>query len=505
MRLLLIFALCAGPLFADTLIFADGRIVDHDKVEATEEGYKLTYEHGEIVVPKAILRGFFKAGETPEFTPTTLKEKEQAGKNRYPWKGRWISKSYWRKLAQREIDKKKEMVEQAKARHFWRDRAKVKTKTFDYEHTLPDEIFEEWQKLFETYYKFFTKYWKIKPSTKFGKPRIHIYRDREYFYQVTGRPRGVAGFYVLPMRTLHFYYDRRRVGLTISIMFHEGNHMLSHMVDRKFRYPWWIGEGMAEYFGASKYDPETETMEIGLLQSGRLANLWIRIQEDGWLKLRTLIESGRSLGVAGYAWSWSFCHFLLSNEKYEKRFKKYFLALARSGSIKRTRAGPGMETVSSDEQIKALLRMLKVKNLKTLEAEWHAYIKRELRLDRKDMNWSEAGHVMDVLGENPQARKFFKRAIDAGVADAQVHYRYSWLKLVQNKNKTAHKYLEKTLELDPMHSQAISLLGWVKHGLGDKEEGYRLMKLAFEIDPLDHQVWFNLEKAKIKDEDAAGG
>jgi len=502
MRLLLILALCAAPLHADTLIFADGRIVDHDKVEVTEDGYKLTYENGEILVPKTVLRGFFKAGETPEFTPATLKEKEQAAKKRYPWKGRWISKSYWRKLAQKEIDRRVEMVEQAKARQKWRDRIIVKTKRFDYEHTLPDAIFEEWQRLFETYYTFFTKYWKIKPSTKFGKPRIHIYRDKEYFYQVTGMPRGVGGFYVPSMRTLHFYYDRHRVSQVISIMFHEGNHMLSHMVDRKFHYPWWIGEGMAEYFGASKYDPETQTMEIGLLQSGRLAALWTQIEEESWLKLRTLIEAQR-MGATGYAWAWSFCHFLLSTEKYEKRFKKYFLALARSGSIKRIRGAMGSESVGSDAQIKALLRMLKVKNLETLEAEWYAYIKRELRLDRKDMDWAAAGHVMDILGENPRARKFFKRAINGGSKDAQVHYRYAWLKVLQRKPKTAHKYLELTLELDPLHAQAISLLGRIKHGMGDKEGGYQLMKLALEVDPIDHQVWFNLEQTKIEDEDAA--
>ncbi len=74
MRLLLVLALGTVPLFADTLIFGDGRIVEHDKVVVADEGYTLTYKNGEIVVPKEAVRGFFKTGETPEFTPATVKE-----------------------------------------------------------------------------------------------------------------------------------------------------------------------------------------------------------------------------------------------------------------------------------------------------------------------------------------------------------------------------------------------------------------------------------------------
>ena len=51
---------------------------------------------------------------------------------------------------------------------------------------------------------------------------------------------------------------------------------------------------MAEYFGASEWDPRAKTMRIGLLQSGRLAVLKEQFKDD---ELHLVEENSRVIVV----------------------------------------------------------------------------------------------------------------------------------------------------------------------------------------------------------------
>ena len=115
-------------------------------------------------------------------------------------------------------------------------------------------------------------------------------------------PEGVLGYFAPYAHDLNFFYDRQRTSLTVDVMFHEGNHMLTHMIDEHVWYPAWINEGMAEYYGASEWDPVQKKMTVGGIQSGRLAALWATVEEsEKWQGLEDLIKMGyaipcRSLG-----------------------------------------------------------------------------------------------------------------------------------------------------------------------------------------------------------------
>jgi len=491
-------AVLAGTSGADTLALRDGRFFEGRPVERTENGFVIHFEHGDVVVPDAMVAACYRDGATEEFVPATEEEKEKFAKGLFPWKGRWIRKTEWDRLQQKEADARRLRMEQLKERRLWRNHAVVKTKRFEFHHTLPDDVFQEFQDLFETYYDYFTKYWKFTPSAKFGKVTINIYHDREYFEQVSGAPNGVVGYYMPHTHDLHFYYDRENYRYTIDVMFHEGNHMLTHMINEKMWYPWWIGEGMAEYFGASEWDPEAKTMKLGRLQSGRLAVLQEQIKDDKWLKLKDLLET-QGLDAVGYAWAWSFCHFLLHTPEYEKNFKKYFMAIGRDGSLKRVPRFLNIVQLAPDEQVESFKKYMKVKDLDALQTEWYGYIQTALSLERAKLDWGEAGWIMSMYGQAGKARKYFKKAIDDGSKDAYVHFGYAKLKLQQNMPGIAAKYAKNAVEYDPLHAQAWSLLGEALHMQGEKEEGMRDMELAAELAPDDPQVWFALEYAKQRD------
>lgn len=495
-------ALLAAPASADTLVLKDGRFVDGRPVTKVEGGFKVVYPSGDVLVPADMVADYFAEAGTDSYEPTTPQEKEMWAKGLAPWKGQWISKERRAKLLAAEVEAKRKRIEQQRARQEWRNHVAVRTKRFVFRHTLPDDVFAQFQDLFETYYEYFTRFWKIRPGPKFGTPEINIYHNHEYFLQRSGAPRGVVGWYMPSTRELHFFYDRERVQFTIDVMFHEGNHMLAHMVDEKFWYPWWLGEGLAEYFGASHWDPETKTMTTGHLQSARLAVLHVDIEDNKrWLALEDLIKSDR-LGAVEYSWTWSLCHFLLSTEKYAECFRKHFLNLARSSAIPKVPGPfPPFRTVAPDVRVESLLRDLKVKKLETLQEEWYDYIRSHLNMQRADIDYESAGWMMELYGERRRARDMFRKAIENGSKSAYVHYGYAKLLFSRNRVDTALEHAERAVELDPLHARARALVGSCFVSKGSVEEGNRLLALAQEIDPDDPELWLAAEFAKQVRED----
>lgn len=501
MRTSILLVLLAVPAAADTLALTDGRFVTRPEITKLEDSFVVKYEHGEIVVPAAMVKEFHNEGADGTFVPETELEKKKFAKGYVPWKGRWV------KVKDRERRLKKEKVahalrmKQMQERRAWRNRVTVKTRRFIFQHVLPDETFQEYQDLFETYYDFYMKFWRVRPTGEFAKrkPTVHVYHNRDYFEQVSGAPKGVLGYYKPADKELHFYHDRENKRFTIDVMLHEANHLLTHMIDHRFWTPWWISEGMAEYFGASEWDPHTKTMTLGGVQSGRIAVLHAQIEDDKWLSLDALLSTS-GMGGIGYAWAWSFCHFLLSDPRYEKRTKKYFVGLSRDKGIKKVSRGSGFRTVSPAESKRTLKKYLRVKDLKALQEEWYAYIRGPLGIDsQRGVDWGLAGHLMAIYGEDAKARKYFKRAIDRGSRDAYVHYGYAQLKDKQSMLGVALKYARKAVECDPLHAQAWSLVGKGVHHLEDKKEGMRLLELAREMDPDDNRIWERHERAKQRD------
>ncbi|MHC4955225.1 MAG: DUF1570 domain-containing protein [Planctomycetota bacterium] len=498
--------LAAVPVRADMVVLKDGRSFEYNRIDETDKGYEIHFENGVITLPKEMVSAWYEEDEAGEFVPRTEKEKKKFEKGFVPWKGKWVRKSQRDRLRKKDKEAQKKRLQQMKERRLWRNHVTVETKRFIFKHTLPDEVFEQYKDLFEAYYAYFTKYWKVKPSPKYGKCTINIYHDREYFAQVGGVGGGVVGYYNLLSRDLNFYVDRENRRFTIDVMFHEGNHMLTHMIDEKFMYPWWVGEGMAEYFGASSWDPLEKTMTIGQLQSGRLAVLKEEFKDEKKrLPLETLLKV-QKMDAIGYSWAWSLCHFLLSTPKYEKNFKKFFLGLARAKGVRRVSVGLEYKSIQGDEVLRVFKKFLRVKDLDALQKEWYDYIENSLTLKKgQDLDWGSAGYIMSLYGRHKQARKFFKRAIDAGSKDVYVLYGYANLKSMQGMPGIALKYAIKATEVDPLHARAWCLRGKSMRSQGEREAGLKLLYLARELDPDSSEIWVAIEMAEDDDREAKQG
>ncbi len=69
-------------------------------------------------------------------------------------------------------------------------------------------------------------------------------------------PPGVLGYfkYIRPY-DLNIYYERLDPAQSEDTMFHEANHYLQQLIDVRFSMPHFPGESLAEYYGASSWDP----------------------------------------------------------------------------------------------------------------------------------------------------------------------------------------------------------------------------------------------------------
>src|SRR5262249_35696486 len=141
-------------------------------------------------------------------------------------------------------------------------------------------------------------------------------------------------------------------------------------------YPHFIGEAMAEYYGASTYDPKAKTVKFGQIQESRLAEIQSDIDAGTWFPLKDYLDAAKP-HYEDYYWGWSFIHFMISTPKYEKNFKRFFVDLSRAKDVKRTPTGQGdFTSVTAEECVRVFKDRLGVKDLSALEKEWYEYVKK---------------------------------------------------------------------------------------------------------------------------------
>lgn len=481
--------LLAGPARADVLQLKDGRTIEGKKLEKVEGGVNILFSNGTVFVPDAQIGDVMILNEDGSFKPRNAKEKKMLEKGFVPFQGRWIPKSqYARKLKQLE-EEAKERIAKAQERRVWRSRGKKKTKNFAFEYTIPDELAHEYHDLFETYYKVFTKHWGIRRPKKMGRLKVCFYHDAESFQQVGGVGPGVLGYfrYVAPIE-LNVFNVRNDKALTIEVIFHEVNHYLFHLLDPKFHYPPWVGEGLAEYYAMSDWDPKAKKMTVGKLQEGRLIQMKDDIDDGNWLGLEEMINMQQATGKH-YSWGWSFCHFLMESKKYSKKFKKMVKALSKSRGIDRVPYGGDMLTVSPEETFKAFKKYLGV-STGELEKQWHGYIKQSLAVS-SSRGFEAAARMARRNGMRLKAKKFYKKAVEADNPSARCLRAYGEMLTNDGKTDEAIKLIERAIKIDPVNPYGHLYLANAlarKGGDGNKKKAKTLRQLALEIAPDDEEL-----------------
>jgi tetratricopeptide (TPR) repeat protein len=266
-------------------------------------------------------------------------------------------------------------------------------------------------------------------------------------------------------------------------MYHETNHYLQKLIDVDFSYPHFPGESLAEYYGASRYDPDTKKFSTGLILEGRLAEVKRDVLAGEMMELDKLLSSEGM--YEHYTWGWTLVHFLMNDPRRAKAFKKFVLALPQDKDVEREPTGFGnVRTCTAVEVRRVFMDRLGLEDgddLKELEQAWHDYVRE--RLEFVSARGLELAALSAKRSGLPiKAKKLFGEAIEAGSRNPLTFHHYAELLVREGDRGAAIAQWRKALELDPLGAEFHLSLGQALYREGDEEEGLRRMRLAREID-----------------------
>ena len=485
---------------ADVLVLKDGRIIEREKMARAEKGIEVHFENGVIVVPHAAIEDAVLS-EPPPSAEVSEEDQAKLAEGLVRYKGRWIKKERFEGILAKELEARREEVAKLKHHSLWRNRHKTTTKHFKFEYTVAPFVYEYYEEVMEAYYKAFAKAWKVKQPKDLGKLVVCFYTDRKAFHRTGGAPRGALGYFrfVKPLE-LNFYYNRVDPEQTEQVMYHEANHYLQKLLDPEFSMPHFPGESIAEYYGSSRYDPETKKLTTGHILDGRLTEVKTDIARGEMMDLKAMILADGM--YQHYTWGWTLAHFLMNDKRYAKNFKKFVKGLAFDKKVARVPQQSNLKTVVPAEVYRYFVETLKLEDdagVKALEAEWHDYIQNTLK-STSSRGLELAADSASRVGRPIRAKRLYREAIEAGSERPQTFFGYGELLRRDGKISEAIKMFRKAIELEPLEAEFYAELGRALVRNGDKDEGNRYMKLALELDPDDPWLAFNIDQF-IEDND----
>lgn len=474
---------------ADLLVLKDGRVVEGQKLARVEAGIEIQYANGNVLIPQALVEDALIDGETPP-APATAEEQEMAAKGFVRWEGKWVPKKRRDDLLAKHLAERKREVEEIAAHREWANRRKAKTKHFAFEYTVPQSVFENYSRLMEAYFEAFLKDWDISPPKNLGQLSVCLHIDFDAMRQVGGAGGNTLGYFrfVRPW-DLNFFHDRTDPAFTEEVMFHETNHYLQKLLDLDFAMPHFPGESLAEYYGASHWDPEKKKLTTGLLLEGRLCELKLDWQQGERIGLEQLVSTDRM--YEHYTWGWSLAYFLMKDPRYAKRFQRFVASLPSGKGIRREVMGvDNLKTVEGAEVWKAFKAELGLKDaaaIAALEKEWHEFIDHKLQVE-SHRGLEMAARSAANHGQPIKAKRLFKEAVERGSTNARTFSHYAELLAGDGEHDRALELWRKALEIDPLDAEAYASMGRSLRAQGKHDEARRLRRLARDIDP--DNSWF---------------
>jgi hypothetical protein len=168
---------------------------------------------------------------------------------------------------------------------------------------------------------------------------FYLFSHQEDYYAAGGLE-GSAGVFMvrgndarLMATVIHDPTGRGRGGGTWHVMQHEGFHQFAHMTIAP-NLPMWVNEGLAEYFGESRFTGDS--MVSGLIPEGRRRRLLATIQNNRYTPFRDMLTMSNAvwnsqMKIENYDQAWSMVHFMAEGDggKYQQPFLTYMQALAK--------------------------------------------------------------------------------------------------------------------------------------------------------------------------------
>lgn len=477
-------ALPAAPARADLVQLDDGRWIEGVKMRVEGEGIVLQYKAGEVLVPLARVVDYVIDG-VPPFEPRTDEERARRAEGLVPFGGKWVKPEVREKAMREQQAKRKAELEEIKAHQEWRNRWKFETKNFLFESTLPPKINEQYSTMLEGFFEEHKKAWGLKVPKEWGKLKVCLYHDRKSYNQVSGGRGGTYAYYrFVEPRELDCFYDRRDPQLAIGAALHETTHYMVDLLDEKTQQPHSLNEAVAEYFGASTFDPKTKSWKPGGIQEGRLAE--VRADMDGGKKMRLQDLLGSEGQYESYTWGWTFVHFMMESPAWKKRFWPFFVDLAKAKDVERKDAGFGFTKPSGDETLRYFCKKMGLQSLDAVEADWHAWIE---KLEPTGLRGLEAAGISSFQQGRIKFRapRQLKAAIDAGSRRPLVHLLYSRCLRFKGTKEAAEESLAVIVsaleKVDSLDGDLWAERGFILHMLDRKDEAKKYVELARELNP----------------------
>ena len=282
---------------------------------------------------------------------------------------------------------------------------------------------------------------------------------------------------------------------------HEYAHLIQHAAATRF--PPWLSEGLADLFSTLRIDHRGASLGGDL--PGRLADL----RRNRWMPLETLmalpadspVRDVRSSSALFYAQSWALAGMLSLSPQYRPGFARFAALLAAGGT------GPAALQSAYGKTVAAVTRDLSAwvthgvsktillpapqldpapVSVAQVPANGVQLIMAELLLIAGDLDgaesayrdiardtgdtadtWAGLGAVAASRKQFDRAREFWKRAIDAGLNDASICYRYAELLDGDPARREERRAaLERAVALQPAFDDARWVLALLEANAG---------------------------------------
>lgn len=461
-------------LQADVITLLDGRYIE-GKIEQSGDVYKVHLNHGTVAIAASQVRNVLLDADGKQ-SPKQKKERERIEK----------------------------VIEDLKTHSNWRHAYEEKSKHFEFKYNVTPEIAKGYIDLLEGIYKDFTKQLKVKlgPGHRRDKPLICIFRDAEQFQQVGGVGGGVLGYWNFVEEKLCFYHDRNDPEFTVKVLLHEFTHLLTHLIEPKFNHPIWCNEGIAEYFGATSVE-EGKLVYGGMLENRVVSmNAWRAKDNDYHLEELMRVSRGAFSGIE-YGWAWSFVRFCMSSKKYNKKFIKFYVGLAKDTRVDRGDvSGYYYPSVKPSDMVDYFKKTFGTRDLDKLNEEWHAYIDESLRVS-SGKGYLQEAKIQWMENKDKEALESIKTAEEEWDGDESplLYYTKGRILMDLDKYALAKEAFAKAAELDAINGRYYYYLGDAFEEMYDDDEteellkeAIRLKELARELAPDDYNLRYWVER-----------
>ena len=520
----------SSPVRADRVITDDGRIITPKKVREEGDGYRLTFEDGEILLlTKEGVKSVEIEGDMSDYVPKNDNERKKLEDGYVRYRGKWYSKSAYETKLKKEHEASKEKTDKMAFHSKWENAWTKETKHFAFKTNTSEEWLEYYSDLLEAYYSLMDKKIGIKPTLTYKrkKMKVNIYKSHDEFIEVSNDVgaqvgRSTLGYFWAYDDTLNFFHNYEEPEQATWVGLHECTHLLTFLIDQQYEPQIWLNEAVADYFGSAEVTVGKNgkiTIVPGMLQTDRVLTVQKAIEEGKDTKLEDLFKISREkFDGFQYAHAWSFVYFLNNHNKGKlaKNFARFFRELyTRAKGIEYEQVPAANSTgvgfkASPDEIRRHLLARLGIKDAEKLEQDWKTFIK-EVPIDGPQALLKRGLRSVRMF-DFAKALPDLDAAIEGGIEDARAYAARGAARAFGGSASDGKEDLLKAVSLDPLNagyryqlSQLIS--GRSMGGMGGS--GFRIERsgdektisnpeaktqaaLAWELDPENEQYrrWY---------------